>query len=226
VIRVCDFDDVPAGEGRAVTVAGRRVALFRADDGWFALDGVCPHRGGPLSDGIVAERSVICPLHERRFDLISGQELSGGCGVAAHRVHVRGRDVYLDLKEHNMEQSIYDSIGGAAAVEAAVELFYEKVWGDPDLLGYFTGIDPERLKGHQRAFISAALGGPDAYAGRPMDEAHRSRGITDEAFDRVVEHLADTLAELGVAEDTVAVIAESLAPLRGDVVQRPAATAA
>lgn len=96
MIRVCAVDDVPVGEGRAVVVDGRRVAVFRAEDGWFALDGRCPHRGGPLADGIVASRTVICPLHERRFDLLTGEERSsGGYCVAAHRVEVRGGEVYL-----------------------------------------------------------------------------------------------------------------------------------
>jgi nitrite reductase (NADH) small subunit len=87
---------VPVGEGRAVTLAdGKRVALFRVDVGWFALDASCPHRGGPLADGIVARSTVICPLHERRFDLRDGQEVSGALCVTAHAVEVRGRDVYL-----------------------------------------------------------------------------------------------------------------------------------
>jgi nitrite reductase (NADH) small subunit len=99
VIRVCGVEDVPFGEGRAVLVGGRRVAVFRAEDGWFALDAACPHRGGPLADGIVAARTVICPLHERRFDLATGQERSsGGHCVAAHRVEVRGEDVYMYLE--------------------------------------------------------------------------------------------------------------------------------
>lgn len=96
MIRVCAVDDVPRGEGRAVTVNGRRIAVFRAEDGWFALDARCPHLGGPLADGIVARRTVICPLHERRFDLASGRDLSGGDCVAAHRVEVRGNDIYLE----------------------------------------------------------------------------------------------------------------------------------
>jgi nitrite reductase (NADH) small subunit len=95
--RACDVDDVPVGEGRAVTIAGRRIALFRARGGWYALDAACPHMGGPLADGIVAERSVICPLHERRFDLDSGDALSGGCGVSAHQVTLVGESVYVTL---------------------------------------------------------------------------------------------------------------------------------
>jgi hemoglobin len=125
-----------------------------------------------------------------------------------------------------MEHSIYDDIGGAPAVEAAVERFYEKVWDDPDLIPYFAAIDPERLKAHQRAFIGMALGGPDAYVGRSMAEAHGGRAISSEAFDRVVEHLAATLAELGVPASTIAHIAGVLEPLRLDVVQSPATSAA
>jgi len=96
--KVCDVQDVPMGEGRAVTIAGRRIALFRTRCGWHALDNACPHMGGPLADGIVAERSVICPLHERRFDLESGAALNSDCdSVKAHRVTLAGDDVFLTL---------------------------------------------------------------------------------------------------------------------------------
>jgi nitrite reductase (NADH) small subunit len=93
----CRVSDVPTGEGRAVTIDGRRLAIFNAESGWFALDASCPHRGGPLADGIVGERSVICPLHERRFDLATGEGLGVADCVAAHRVQVREDDVYVAL---------------------------------------------------------------------------------------------------------------------------------
>jgi nitrite reductase (NADH) small subunit len=80
-----------------VTLGGRRIALFRARGGWFALDAACPHLGGPLADGLLGERSVTCPLHDRRYDLASGRALSGGCGTEAYRVSVVGRDVYVRL---------------------------------------------------------------------------------------------------------------------------------
>jgi nitrite reductase (NADH) small subunit len=93
----CRVDDVPVGEGRALTVDGRRIAIFRSAGGWYALDAVCPHRGGPLEDGIVCDRAVICPLHDRRFDLATGAPLSAGDGVAAHAVEVRGERVFVAL---------------------------------------------------------------------------------------------------------------------------------
>lgn len=94
----CGVDDVPLGEGRAVTLDGRRVAVFRSAGGWYALDAVCPHLGGPLEDGIVCDGSVICPLHERRFELATGQPLGAGDdAVAAHAVELRGEQVHVRL---------------------------------------------------------------------------------------------------------------------------------
>jgi nitrite reductase (NADH) small subunit len=103
----CHVDDIPAGEGRTVTIDGHRVALFRTAAGWHAIDHACPHAGGPLADGITADCSVICPLHDRRFALDTGEPLGhDGMGVTAHRVEVRGEGVYV-------------AIGVPAAVPAA-----------------------------------------------------------------------------------------------------------
>jgi nitrite reductase (NADH) small subunit len=95
MIYACVVDDIPLGEGRALTLDGRRVAIFRSAAGWYALDAVCPHRGGPLEDGIVCDRAVICPLHDRRFDLETGAALGEGDGVAAHAVEIRGERVFV-----------------------------------------------------------------------------------------------------------------------------------
>jgi nitrite reductase (NADH) small subunit len=94
----CDVDDIPAGEGRTVTIDGRRIALFRTAAGWYAIDHACPHAGGPLADGIAADCSVICPLHERRFALDTGAPIGhDGPGVQAHRVEVHGTRVHVAL---------------------------------------------------------------------------------------------------------------------------------
>ena len=101
MIRACRVPDVPVGEGRAVTVAGRRIALFHTTTGsWYALDHACPHANGPLADGITADCSVICPLHERRFALDTGDPIGhDGPGVTAHHVEVRGDDVLVALAQ-------------------------------------------------------------------------------------------------------------------------------
>jgi hemoglobin len=121
--------------------------------------------------------------------------------------------------------SIYDPIGGAPAVSAAVDDFYQRVLADPELVGYFTGVDVDQVKAHQRMFIAAALGGPAAYRGRPMREVHAGLRIRGADFDRVVDHLAATLTTLGVPGPTVAIIADVLVPLREQIVDEPEAAA-
>ena len=118
--------------------------------------------------------------------------------------------------------SIYESIGGGPAVGAAVDDFYARVLADPQLAPFFTGVDLQHLKAHQRAFIAAAIGGSEIYQGRDMAAAHAGLAITDADFDAVVAHLVDTLAGLGVPEETIGQIGGALAPLRGDIVTAPA----
>jgi hemoglobin len=114
--------------------------------------------------------------------------------------------------------SIYDRIGGAGAVRAAVDDFYARVLADPRLAPFFSGTDLNRLKAHQRAFIAAAIGGPEVFSGRDMAAAHAGLGIADADFDAVVGHLAGTLSGLGVPADITGQIGSALAPLRPDIV--------
>ncbi len=97
-LAVCRTGDVPAGEGRAVTVGGRRLAIFNAEGGWYATDAACPHLGGPLADGILSDSCVTCPLHERRFDLRSGEDLGGGDPLPTYPVLVSDGVVEVSLQ--------------------------------------------------------------------------------------------------------------------------------
>jgi hemoglobin len=117
-----------------------------------------------------------------------------------------------------MATSIYEQIGGSYAVGEAVEDFYDRVFSDRKLARYFAGTDMARQKAHLRAFIAAALGGPNVYAGRDMHAAHAGRRITGPAFDSVVGHLAATLEGIGVPPTTIEAIAGKLLPLRAQIV--------
>jgi nitrite reductase (NADH) small subunit len=88
--------DVPLLEGRSVQFGAQRVAIFRLPDGWAAIQHACPHMGGPLADGIVADRCVTCPLHGWRFDLRTGARVGGDGAVATY--DVRERDGLLELR--------------------------------------------------------------------------------------------------------------------------------
>lgn len=112
----------------------------------------------------------------------------------------------------------YDELGGDAGLKTAVTIFYARVLADAELAPYFAGTDVTRLRMHQRAFLAAALGGPGLFSGRPLERAHAGLSITDDAYDRVVDHLAATLGDLGMAPASVAGVRAHVESLRARVV--------
>ena len=80
---------VPPGEGRVYSVDGENIAVFRTRGGEvYAVQAACPHRGGPLADGLVGGTTLICPLHAWKFDLSTGEALFGDCGIRTFPVRV------------------------------------------------------------------------------------------------------------------------------------------
>ncbi|AEG01564.1 group I truncated hemoglobin [Methylomonas methanica] len=120
--------------------------------------------------------------------------------------------------------SLYDQLGGEAAVNAAVDIFYRKVLGDHRINRFFDNTDIEKQAAKQKSFLTMAFGGPNNYNGADMRQAHahlvQKLGLDDSHFDAVMEHLSGTLVELSVPQnliDQVAAIAEST---RDDVLNR------
>jgi len=73
---------VPPGEGRNFQIGSAQVAVFRSRKGeLFATQAACPHRQGPLADGLVGDGTLICPLHSMKFDLHTGQAQNGECSL-------------------------------------------------------------------------------------------------------------------------------------------------
>ena len=74
------LEQIPKGEGRTFAVDGVEIAVFHTRTGEvFATQPDCPHRGGPLADGLLDASKVLCPLHDRAYDLRTGQELGAEC---------------------------------------------------------------------------------------------------------------------------------------------------
>lgn len=78
---LCPVEDLVLDEGRAFVVEGRRIAVFRTADGVFAVDDLCTHGDGSLSDGYVEDGEIECPLHAGRFDLRTGCPMSGPVSI-------------------------------------------------------------------------------------------------------------------------------------------------
>ena len=116
--------------------------------------------------------------------------------------------------------SLYERLGGAAAVDLAVDKFYQKVLADARISYLFDGTDMERQARKQKAFLTQVFGGPSGYTGKAMRAAHAHLELTDEHFDAVVENLATTLQELGVAESDIGEVAAIAASVKDDVLNR------
>lgn len=119
--------------------------------------------------------------------------------------------------------SLYEELGGSAAMDAAVDIFYRKVLGDERVSSFFEGVDMEAQAQKQKGFLTMVTGGPNNYTGRDMRTAHKRLvdvGLNDTHFDIIVEHLGATLTELGVSADKIANVAKIAESVRNDVLNR------
>ncbi len=109
--------------------------------------------------------------------------------------------------------AFYDKLGGAESVAAVVDIFHKKVLADDRIKHFFEHTDMDKLRRHQTAFISYALGGPK-YTGRSMEKAHEGMNLQEVHWDAVVEDLIASLREAGVNEEDIGSIAAALTPLK------------
>lgn len=122
-----------------------------------------------------------------------------------------------------MTDSLFDRLGGRAAVEAAVELFYEKVLADDLLSPFFANTDMTRQRAQQKAFLTFAFGGPNNYTGQDLRTAHAplvEKGLGDAHFDAVAGHLQATLTKLGVDQANIDEVMTIAGSVRDDVLGR------
>ena len=98
-LEIGKLDDIPQLGARVVATADGDIAVFRtADDEVFALKDSCPHKGGPLSQGIVHGKRVACPLHDWKIHLDSGEAVAPDEGCAASfPVRLENGVVFLSL---------------------------------------------------------------------------------------------------------------------------------
>jgi hemoglobin len=119
--------------------------------------------------------------------------------------------------------NLYEQLGGAPAIDAAVDIFYRYVLTDDRIAHFFDDVDMERQSAKQKAFLTMAFGGPHSYTGKDMREGHAhlvARGLNDSHFDAVVENLAKTLRDLDVDDEKIAQVAAICETARDDVLNR------
>ncbi|HKJ82483.1 MAG TPA: group 1 truncated hemoglobin [Mariprofundaceae bacterium] len=121
------------------------------------------------------------------------------------------------------EKTLYEILGGDAAIDAAVDIFYRRVLADAYISTFFEGVDMDRQAAKQKSFLTMVFGGPNNYTGKDMREGHKhlvQRGLDGSHFDHVLAHLRSTLAELGVGEDLIQTVIDTAESTRADVLNR------
>ncbi len=107
--------------------------------------------------------------------------------------------------------TLFEKLGGAAAVDIAVDRFYERVLQDDRIKHFFVNTDMQKQRAHQKAFLTYAFGGTDQYDGRYMRQSHKElvekQGLNGTHFDAVAEDLMITLKGMGVPDDLLAEVA-------------------
>jgi nitrite reductase (NADH) small subunit len=82
---------IPMGEGRVFSVKGKEIAVFHTRAGKvYAVQAECPHKNGPLADGLIGGTVVMCPFHSRKFDLTTGVGLQGDCDIKTYSIRLAG----------------------------------------------------------------------------------------------------------------------------------------
>lgn len=116
--------------------------------------------------------------------------------------------------------SLFERIGGAPAVDAAVDIFYRKVLLDDRINHFFDSVNMTAQRAKLKAFLTVAFGGPNRYDDKGLRQAHAHMNLTDEHFNAVAEHLVATLTELNVAQEAIDEVVKIALSVKDDVLNR------
>ena len=116
--------------------------------------------------------------------------------------------------------TIYERLGGEAAVDAAVEVFYRKVLADNRISHFFDTVDMTKQIQSQKAFLTLAFGGPNEYSGKQLRDAHRHMDLTEEHFGAVAECLVGTLEDIKVPQNLIDDVVAVALSVKDDVLNQ------
>lgn len=119
--------------------------------------------------------------------------------------------------------TLFEKLGGEAAVNAAVDIFYRKVLGDDSISHFFESTDMAAQHAKQKAFLTMAFGGPNNYSGTDLRTAHAplvKKGLNESHFGAVAGHLQATLEELNVPADLINEVMTIAASTKADVLNQ------
>ena len=119
------------------------------------------------------------------------------------------------------EDSLYQKLGGKAAIDAVVDAFYVKVLADDRVKHFFDDVSMDKQRRKQKDFLSAAFGGPLPWTGKDMRKAHAGMGLTEEHFNAIAENLVATLKDFKVKQELIDQVVAIALTTKDDVLGRP-----
>lgn len=119
------------------------------------------------------------------------------------------------------ENSLYQKLGGHAALNAVVDAFYVKVLADERIKHHFEDINMDKQARRQKAFLAAAFGGPVAWTGKDMRKAHVDLKLTEADFNAVAENLVSTLKDFKVKQELIDQVVAIALSVKNDVLNKP-----
>ncbi|MBI4406493.1 non-heme iron oxygenase ferredoxin subunit [Candidatus Micrarchaeota archaeon] len=98
LVKVANVSDISAGKAKTVNVKGIPIALFNVGGKFYATHNTCLHRGGPLGEGELEDKTITCPWHGWQYDVQSGQCINNPAAkVKTFKIEVKGNEVYLEV---------------------------------------------------------------------------------------------------------------------------------
>jgi len=119
------------------------------------------------------------------------------------------------------EDSLYQNLGGKAAIDAVVDAFYVKVLADKRVKDFFADVSMDKQRRKQKEFLSFAFGGPLPWTGKDMRKAHEGMGLTEEHFNAIAENLVGTLKDFKVKQELIDQVVAIAVSTKDDVLGRP-----
>lgn len=160
------------------------------------------------------EVNTVCP--------ISGKPVDPKITVVYEdRTYAFTNDACRTKFNETRENSLYQKLGGKAALEAVVDAFYVKVLADKRIKDIFADVNMDKQAKRQKAFLAAAFGGPVAWTGKDMRKAHADLKLTEEHFNAVAENLQKTLEDFKVKKELIDQVMAIAGSVKNDVLNKP-----
>ena len=160
--------------------------------------------------------NTICPISGKPVDPAITADYEG-------RKWSFAKDACKTKWQKAREDSLYQKLGGKAAIDAVVDAFYVKVLADKRVKDFFADVSMDKQRRKQKEFLSFAFGGPLPWTGKDMRKAHEGMGLTEEHFNAIAENLVSTLKDFKVKQELIDQVVAIALTTKDDVLGRPKA---